>query len=541
MIDRLATVLPKPFRAARLAVADGPGAAAVPAAGTPTREAGRAGLANIQILRGLAASLVLVYHVAGYARAERGAAYMGAQFDMLGVWGVAVFFAISGFLMAGLVQRDPPWTFLAHRVLRIFPTYLAVVGLSVLLYTASGIAPWGLSLMSLSLAPVGPRSYPINVEWTLVFESFFYVGLFLLACAGLARRIVLLALAWLALLAVAFLVLPPGLHEPYQPPAYLLPFTAACVPFAGGLLLPRIIASGRLRPGIGFLALPLAVACLFVEVDVMRWLGGIAAVLIVGAAATAPQVAGEGRPARALLALGDGSYVLYLVHVPVLMITARLLPAEWSPLSYGLVGVALSLAVTAGLGPLDVALYRTLRRRVDRAAPARVRQGLAAYLLLFFGCAAWGSTVTAGHDWREWSARSALAALPPEAWAGRDRAEAAIAERGLALPASVRGAMETITLAPTVGLVDGWAYDPATPERWMLLALFCEGRLAGVDRPRRVRTDLAGRPGLEGLGRRRIGYRMQIPLEACPAGAVPFGVALDGDGRMAVLPGTGGR
>ncbi|WP_156383761.1 acyltransferase [Methylobacterium sp. Leaf456] len=527
MIARLATMLPRRFRAVEVA----------PPADAGAREAGPAGFSNIQILRGLAASAVFSHHAAAYAQLERGAGRPAQPLDtLMGIGGVAVFFAISGFLMAGLIRRDPPSTFLAHRLIRIVPTYLLVVALTVPVYAACGIAPSGIAPIALSLAPAGPRSYPLIVEWTLVFEVSFYVGLFVVAWAGLARRIFSLALLWLALLALAFVLLPEASRDRYQPPAYLLPFVAACVPFAGGLLLPRLLASGRMRPGLGLLALPLATACLFVETDAARWLSGIAAVLLVGTAASSPQVRGTGRPVRGLLALGDGSYILYLVHFPVLVVVARLLPAEWSPLSYGLVCAAVAFAVTALLGPLDLALYRTLRRRVDRAAALRLRGGLAAYLLLFLGCAAWGSTETAVQDWREVRARAALAALPPETWTSRERAERAFRERGLALPASVRGRLEAIEATATQTLVKAWAYDPATPRRAMHLALFCGGRLVGIDRPRRGRRDLAGQLGLDGLGRRRIGYGMPIPLTACPADAAPLAVVVDTDGGMGVLP-----
>ena len=65
------------------------------------------------------------------------------------------------------------------------------------------------------------------------------------------------------------------------PPLYLVPVTAACVPFAAGLLLPRLIAAGWVRPATALLALPFAAACFLVDTAGARWLGGIAAVLLV--------------------------------------------------------------------------------------------------------------------------------------------------------------------------------------------------------------------------------------------------------------------
>lgn len=540
MFARLARGLARPLRASPFAPAPAGAAAALgPALAAPGRAGSRsgAGLANLQILRGFAAGIVLVHHAATYAQALRGAERPFATLDaMMGLWGVSVFFALSGFLMAGLVTRDRPLVFLAHRVVRIFPTYLAVVALFAALFAALGLSVGGLTPLALSLAPAGPRSYPLNVEWTLVFETSFYVVLFLIAVAGLARRLVPLALGWLAVLAATFLLLPAGARDATLPPLYLLPLTAACMPFVGGLLLPRLIATGHIRPATGLLALPLAAACLLLDTDMARWLGGIAAVLLVGAAAAGPQIRGRGWAARGALALGDGSYVLYLVHVPVLTLTAWACPAEWSGLAYGATGIAAALAVTALLGPLDLTLYRRLRRRIDTAPPPALRRGLSLYLVLFLACAAWGSTETARNDWQDVRARAALAQLPPDVFTTPSLARTAISGRGLALPPSVQSALEAIEpVSPTEAVVSAFAYDGQAPKRAMRLALFCGGQFVGLDRPRRMRKDLAARPGFEGSGKRRIGYRMRIPAEACSAERAAVAVAIDGDGLMAVL------
>ena len=509
-----------------------------PGAVAPAEGIARAGgeLTNLQLLRALAASLVLVHHVAVYGQTLRGAGRPFAALDgLMGVWGVAIFFALSGFLMARLVTRDPPLVFLAHRVSRIFPTYLAVVALFAALFAALRLEFGGLSVLALSLAPGGPRSSPLNVEWTLVLEVTFYVGLFLLALAGQARRLVPVAAGWLVLLAVAFPLLPPDSRNMMPPPLYLVPVTAACVPFAGGLLLPRLIAAGWVRPSAALLILPFAAACFFVDTAAARWLGGIAAVLLVGAAVTATPIRREGRTARGLIALGDWSYVLYLAHPPVLMLANWACPPHWNGAAYAAVSLAGALAVAALLGPLDVALYRRLRARLDGARPAALSRGVSAFLVVFTACALWGSTETARNDWAEYRAKGAIAALPPDAFASPASAGTAIAARGLALPDTLLARVESLEpLGADEILVGAYAFDPAKPGRGMQLALFCGGRLVAVERPRRLRRDLTGQPGFAGMGQRRIGYRVRVPAGACGAGPlVP--VAIDESGRMAVL------
>ncbi|MBE7197478.1 MAG: acyltransferase [Parafilimonas terrae] len=516
--------------------------------GVPSREpsvgiatAGRE-LVNLQILRALAASLVLVHHVAAYGEQLRGAARpLGILDERMGPWGVSIFFALSGYLMAGLVTRDSPLTFLAHRVVRIYPTYLGVVALSAVVFAAFGLEFGGLYPLALSLAPTGPRSYPLNIEWSLVYEVTFYIGLFLLASAGLARRLVPVALAWVVVLLVAYAWDPAGSNA-MQPPLYLLPVSVPCLAFAGGLLLPRLTARGWVRPWMALLALPLWGACIVLDSASTRLLGGVAAMLLVGGAVVARPVRRDGPVAPALIALGDWSYILYLVHPPVLLLTNWACPPRWPEAAFGAVGIAGALAATALLGPLDVALYRRLRARLGAVSLPTLRRGVSVFLLVFVSCAFWGSAETARFAYAESRARHALSALPAQVWASPAGAKAALAERGLALPASLLGSVEAATrLTAEEAVIRALAYDPAQPNRAMQLALFCDGRLLGIDRPRRMRKDLAGQPGFENLGHRRVGYRVRLATAPCAPEDV-MAVAVDDGGRMAVLPGIhGGR
>src|SRR6266436_8030614 len=71
---------------------------------------------SIQCLRGMAALFVVLFHASVYSADHFGDSDWAAAFDgRLGLIGVAVFFAISGLLMADLIQRTDPWRFLAHR------------------------------------------------------------------------------------------------------------------------------------------------------------------------------------------------------------------------------------------------------------------------------------------------------------------------------------------------------------------------------------------------------------------------------------------
>lgn len=545
MLSRLARVV----RIPSLAMAAGPLAVPLSGAGfegravepvaypnAANRTTARASFGNIQALRGVAAALVMLSHAVTYMAMVRGTAEAAWKLDELaGQMGVAVFFAISGFLMAGLVTRGDPWRFLAHRIVRIFPTYFAVVALVCLVFAALKISV-GLGIPCLALAPVGPRTYPLNVEWTLVYETSFYIGVFLLALAGGASRLVPAACAWLAALALAWFILPTAARAEMNPPLYLLPFSACCVPFVGGLLLPRLITAGWIRPALAWAMIPFVIACLAVGSDAQRWLCGIAAVLVVGAATVAKQITQDRPFGRVATLLGDWSYVLYLVHVPVILLVARYAPEGWSGPHLWAAAIVASVAVTSVLGPLDVALYRRLRRAVDRASGIGLRKGMAAYLAIFMGFAGFGVVDAVKES--QWRARAevALSALPADGWSAAS-IETVIAERGIALPNAVHGEVESFDrVSRKDAILGAWAFDPARSRQDLALAVFCDGRLAALDRPRRLRPQLAAQPGLESSRGKRIGYRLRVPVTACTGGSEPVAILIGHEGRLAVLP-----
>src|SRR6266853_6299075 len=133
---------------------------------------------SIQCLRGLAALSVALFHASVHSGLHFGDSGWATAFDgRFGLIGVSIFFAISGLLMADLIQRTDPWRFLAHRIVRIYPTYFFAAFPIIAFRGMRNLSPDGFSLM---LVPVGERIYYLGVEWTLVFECTYYVALFLI-------------------------------------------------------------------------------------------------------------------------------------------------------------------------------------------------------------------------------------------------------------------------------------------------------------------------------------------------------------------------
>ncbi len=80
---------------------------------------------NLQWLRAVAALLVVVYHASGHLAFEFGDDRFAEVFNhRFGILGVAIFFAISGALMADILKTTQPADFLIHRILRIYPIFL---------------------------------------------------------------------------------------------------------------------------------------------------------------------------------------------------------------------------------------------------------------------------------------------------------------------------------------------------------------------------------------------------------------------------------
>jgi len=353
------------------------------APGAMIRPAGRN--RNIQWLRAAAALMVLVYHASHYLAVERGEGGMAALFGgELGLLGVAIFFAISGALMAEILPRTAPALFLLHRVARLYPAFL----IAALCLPPLVTGRLSVDLRALSLIPVGDNgTYRLRVEWTLIFELFYYVALTGLAALGRARHVRRFALGWLALILAAALFLPELSQANLVPTAIDLPFLAVNAAFAGGLLIPSLVQRGLFQPAAAVLAALVVLVMMRFGFTGGRLLASLAAVILVGLAVAHDDTSpGGGIAARALTRLGDWSYALYLCHVPVILAVMAYMPGP--PLLLWAVAIAASLLVAVPLGQLDLAIYRRLRARLDAAPSPKLRRGAAVYAAIYAAVAA---------------------------------------------------------------------------------------------------------------------------------------------------------
>lgn len=322
---------------------------------------------NIHYLRGIAALFVMLFHAGHYYNRAYNDAYFKHLFSgYFGLYGVAIFFSISGFLMATLVQKQTTFGFLGRRLIRIFPLFLIVTALTLYFRAYPGY-----NIASLSLAPIGKTVYPLLVEWTLVHEIFFYVALFFLSLMGKTALLSKLAVFWIVAITLNAL---GGWFSPKIGYATIvqLPIMVENAPFALGLLIPLAcsLRIGSLLP-FAFFVLTIALVVLVFPISptIDRLIIGIGSAFLVASAVGSSNIL-PSFLAKIMNKLGDWSYALYLVHVPIFVIV---LGSVGSPslVMFAFWAVA-ALCGAALVGELDLRVAAYARRLAFDSRTCRV-------------------------------------------------------------------------------------------------------------------------------------------------------------------------
>jgi exopolysaccharide production protein ExoZ len=274
---------------------------------------------SLQILRFWAALAVCVLHASAVIESV-GVGPSVLPASVLGAMpaGADVFFVLSGVIIALTAPGLSATTFAIRRARRIFPMWW-MVGVPTLAVMALTAAPdWRLALSTLTLWPVTDRvTAPITVGWTLCFEALFYAAAALVLWRPRALWVLLAAYL------VALLLRAPFIGSPL------------ILEFLLGVLVARL---PRWRPAMwlipaGVALLVLASPHVLIPLDASALLSGENAwrrALMFGLP-SAGIVWGTMQlraKAGALSRLGDASYALYVLHVPLLagfaMLAARL-------------------------------------------------------------------------------------------------------------------------------------------------------------------------------------------------------------------------
>ncbi|MDE8652413.1 acyltransferase family protein [Novosphingobium album (ex Liu et al. 2023)] len=350
-------------------------------------------LTQLQSLRAWAALSVMAFHLGASLAAPKyfGIPWAGAV-TQFGYAGMFLFFVLSGFIIHQVHARDfgrpdRAWRYVAKRVFRIYPLYLVLFSLLLIVMKWTGLGEGGIPTGWLALtkallllpqdpAVAGGTGAPvIIVAWSLQYEMVFYSVMLLF--------ILDIRLGWLALAALvaAFFVFPrigaPGLFPAFLEAKYFQFFaigvgTSMLAQAKTSPLHARVLWRGAQISFVGLwllsAALSLATEGALVLIDnpgMQIALALLVAALIFGA--TEYERQGGQRAGGVARRLGDWSYAIYLLHFPVISLANKLaVTAELQA------GVAALVVVTGSLA-LTLAGAALLHNLVERPAMAYAR------------------------------------------------------------------------------------------------------------------------------------------------------------------------
>ncbi len=358
-------------------------------ASSEPRARGVAYLSALDGMRGVAAYIVLCYHVVIFFTLNWGPLAQ-TWFAPHAYLAVDCFFVMSGFVMAhafddklkaGMTRGD----FALHRLLRLYPLVLAgvVVGaVSLISYAvmtpgvpalaiAQAIAAGAFLVPTDALARFKVYDFPVNIVfWSLSYEAILCLGYAVFARYLTGWRM-LAALIVAAGLIVFLATGKAGLDIGFQLGQYGPAFGRVIFPFLMGIYLRRLPAFTPERLRIGYLGIPLLVILLVNPFPASGVYDAVSVLviipLLVWMAAGARGIAPLDRFAATSGAL---SYPIYALHFPIVVMASNL--SKKLHLSAGLnIAVALACIVTAlaAAGVAYVAYDKPVRSWLRKRLP----------------------------------------------------------------------------------------------------------------------------------------------------------------------------
>ena len=337
---------------------------------------------NIQVLRFIAAASVVLYHSHYYVGELVWKTPLTWAFDFHFSWGVEFFFAISGFVVSHSLTFTTPGRFLALRLVRIYPAFWLAAAIAITGRVALGGHPFSRGLLpALTLLPFGGADYPLGgVEWSLVYEVFFYTLLALIALIPARHAREWAMLGWLAAI-VAMALFGPIRATSFVPTIGTIAFSAFNLPFIAGVLAYSWFRRvDRLPTAILVVTIPIALLAadhaMVTEIQLGMQAIAFAALVLLAAELSRRWDASPDNP---LVKLGDWSYGLYLLHVPVILALLAITPFAPEEANDAFISVA-STAIVVGCayGWIEIQVYRRNKRLLDRRWSRRGVESVAA-------------------------------------------------------------------------------------------------------------------------------------------------------------------
>lgn len=342
--------------------------------------AGRRQLQTIQVARGVAALTVVAFHLTMFVSDAYGRTVLWGNLFERGFAGVDLFFVISGFVIvytsqAYVGQAAQLRTYLTKRFVRVYPMYwLSALGMLVLMalsYTAASatgqvrIANQWPDLTTFLLTPY--HKVLNGVSWSLSYELFFYL---LFACLIVSRRLWPVLAAFL--LGSLYVTFTQSYFVPGETPviSYFW-FSPLNVEFALGALLGVWFTRQPPRLELGGVVGVLGLLWLFALPDTPNEylslrLGhyGLGSFLLLAGLLTLEHTYTLRLP-RPLVLIGDASYVIYLVHLPAMLLFSRLVERLFPV--YSMTVSLLCLSFVVAITTLSIGIHRWIEKPLMRA------------------------------------------------------------------------------------------------------------------------------------------------------------------------------
>jgi exopolysaccharide production protein ExoZ len=299
---------------------------------------------SIQLLRGLAAVVVVVYHISGFVESNYNSLHIFGGLFNFGFVGVDLFFVISGFIIHFTSERyfnrpELIWEYFKKRFVRIFPIYW-VIFFIMLICNFFLIVFFHQKMEAFDEVLVNPLEFfktlilfpnhkAINaVSWTLSYELFFYFCISLLILSDKFKWVLVAIL--LVSFGNSFYLVPINGAIPFTPFNFV--FSLYNFEFFFGFLLYyayKNIEFTKLYPNIVILGLSFFVICFWG--NEVADSGYYQRILVFGLpcvgilfSSLQLEKAGKLKIPYFFIKLGDASYALYLVHFPLMLIGNRI-------------------------------------------------------------------------------------------------------------------------------------------------------------------------------------------------------------------------
>lgn len=304
---------------------------------------------NIQALRGIAVLAVVFFHLMTIEQKYGGTQTILPDFFSFGMFGVDLFFVISGFVMITVTRGKfqnlkQAARFLYHRASRIYPTYwfYSLLVLCVFLFKPTLVnSSQGneVNILTSFLLFPSEKLPLVMVGWTLIHEMYFYLVYFIFLLLVAERHLIKALVSWVLIIVMV------NIYFELSSPLEKLIFHPLTIEFVMGCLLAiyfyRTINKNKSRNSLLFLAASAVfIASIYGHnlyqsytghIEPQNWwrvlIFGIPAITIVFCSLSAER---NGFIIHSsVVNIGDASYSIYLSHILTLSAAGRV----WSEVS----------------------------------------------------------------------------------------------------------------------------------------------------------------------------------------------------------------